>query len=89
MNSMKLRKAIQMTQTAPLSASDLGMSARHRTFVRMDAAFAPVQGTTVSAALTAGIQIAGIQTAVITTDGHIGLAKSYFPGTSAWSPPTC
>ena len=24
-----------------------------------------------------------------TTDGDLGLAQSYFPGTSAWRPPTC
>jgi hypothetical protein len=23
------------------------------------------------------------------TDGDLGLAQSYFPGTSAWRPPTC
>jgi len=23
------------------------------------------------------------------TDGNTGLAQSYFPGTSAWRPPTC
>lgn len=24
-----------------------------------------------------------------TTDGDLGLAQSYFPGTSAWRPPSC
>lgn len=28
-------------------------------------------------------------TAVIGTDASTGLAQSYFPGTSAWRPPTC
>ena len=42
---------------------------------------------------TAGVVVrerAGIVAATTgATDGNTGLAQSYFPGTSAWRPPTC
>ena len=44
-----------------------------------------VQGTTVSTAVIERDRIAGKGS----VKGDMGLAQSYFPGTSAWRPPNC
>ena len=45
--------------------------------------------TTVVVRERAGIAPATAATSNGATDGVLGLAQSYFPGTSAWRPPTC
>lgn len=50
------------------------------------------RGTAVCAAATTDVvrERDGIVTAVVgATKGDMGLAPSYFPGTSAWRPPIC
>lgn len=83
-NSNKLR----MTALNP---SSFGMPTTGCAFgVITDARRASVQGTTVSAVQGAATAVRDRKAiAGMGIDGHTGLAKSYFPGTSAWRPPTC
>jgi hypothetical protein len=48
-----------------------------------------VQGTTVSTAVIERDRVAGIAGTTGTVAADMGLAQSYFPGTTAWRPPTC
>jgi hypothetical protein len=78
MNSTKL----WMTAQTP---SDFGMPATGHVFgVTTCATRVDVRGTTVPASVIERDRIAGKD-----VKGDMGVAQSYFPGTSAWRPPNC
>ncbi|MBZ5740690.1 hypothetical protein [Nocardioides mangrovi] len=80
---------IWMTAETP---SDFGMPTTGCAFgVTTASRRAAVQGTAVSAAAPATATLVRERKAIVGSgiDGHLGLVQSYFPGTTAWRPPSC
>jgi hypothetical protein len=82
-NSTKLWMTAQTPSTfgMPISGHAFGVTTCAR--------LVDAQGTTVSTAVVERDRAAVIADATGATKGDMGLAQSYFPGTTAWRPPTC